>query len=168
MTLLDAPKFDEVRDRRNRMILSGSAGLVFVLLVGWWLSPATPSTGPGTGTPTCSAAWPSTTSSAPSNRTTCEGLRHLAPRQRLAAASGAAAQLLSLRPLPAGLEPHQPRQRIRRYPEPQDCRSPRLWKCAAGCRAHQRPQVRRPQSDLRPKDPHPQLLAPGEELYLGP
>ena len=27
MTLLDAPKFDEVRDRRNRMIFSGSAGV---------------------------------------------------------------------------------------------------------------------------------------------
>ena len=37
MTLLDAPKFDEARDRRNRIIFSGSAGLVFVLLVGWWL-----------------------------------------------------------------------------------------------------------------------------------
>jgi len=37
MTLLDAPKFDEVRDRRNRLIFSGSAGLVFVLLVTWWL-----------------------------------------------------------------------------------------------------------------------------------
>jgi hypothetical protein len=37
MTLLDAPKFDEARDRRNRVILSGSAGLVFVLLAAWWL-----------------------------------------------------------------------------------------------------------------------------------
>ncbi|MGC1461135.1 MAG: hypothetical protein WA802_02965 [Terracidiphilus sp.] len=37
MTLLDAPKFDEVKDRRNRMIFSGSAALVFVLLVTWWL-----------------------------------------------------------------------------------------------------------------------------------
>lgn len=37
MTLLDAPKFDEVRDRRNRIILSSSATLVFVLIVTWWL-----------------------------------------------------------------------------------------------------------------------------------
>jgi hypothetical protein len=37
MTLLDAPKFDEVRYRRNRMILWGSAGFVFVLIVSWWL-----------------------------------------------------------------------------------------------------------------------------------
>ncbi|HUV69385.1 MAG TPA: hypothetical protein VMW15_06965 [Terracidiphilus sp.] len=37
MTLLDAPQFDAARERRNRMILSGSAGLVFVLIVGWWL-----------------------------------------------------------------------------------------------------------------------------------
>ena len=42
MTLLDAPKFDEVRDRRNRLILSGSAGFVFVLLVTWWLFSARP------------------------------------------------------------------------------------------------------------------------------
>ena len=37
MTLLDAPKYDEVRERRNRLLVFGSAGLVLVLLVGWWL-----------------------------------------------------------------------------------------------------------------------------------
>lgn len=37
MTLLDAPKFDAARDRRNRMILSGAGVLVFVLFVAWWL-----------------------------------------------------------------------------------------------------------------------------------
>jgi hypothetical protein len=37
MTLLDAPAFDEARDRRWRLILSGSGGLLLVLFVGWWL-----------------------------------------------------------------------------------------------------------------------------------
>ena len=37
MTLLDAPKFDEVRERRRRMILIGSGGLLLVLFVAWWL-----------------------------------------------------------------------------------------------------------------------------------
>ncbi len=37
MTLLDAPKFDEVRDRRRRVILYGAGGLLLVLFVGWWL-----------------------------------------------------------------------------------------------------------------------------------
>ncbi|MGA2219235.1 MAG: hypothetical protein ABSG51_14165 [Terracidiphilus sp.] len=37
MTLLDAPKFDEVRERRNRLILYSSGGLLLVLFVGWWL-----------------------------------------------------------------------------------------------------------------------------------
>ncbi len=37
MTLLDAPVFDEVRDRRRRVILAGSAGLLVVLFVSWWL-----------------------------------------------------------------------------------------------------------------------------------
>jgi hypothetical protein len=37
MTLLDAPKFDEVRDRRNRLILYGSGGLLLVLFAAWWL-----------------------------------------------------------------------------------------------------------------------------------
>ena len=37
MTLLDAPKFDEVRDRRIRIASYSSAGLVFVLLVAYWL-----------------------------------------------------------------------------------------------------------------------------------
>lgn len=37
MTLLDAPKFDEVRYRRNRIILYSAASFVFVLIVAWWL-----------------------------------------------------------------------------------------------------------------------------------
>lgn len=36
MTLLDAPKFDAVRDRRNRAILFGSAGLFAVLVIASW------------------------------------------------------------------------------------------------------------------------------------
>jgi hypothetical protein len=37
MTLLDAPVFDEVRDRRRRVILLSAGGLLLVLFVGWWL-----------------------------------------------------------------------------------------------------------------------------------
>ena len=37
MTLLDAPEFDEVRDRRRRVIRYGAGGLFLVLFVGWWL-----------------------------------------------------------------------------------------------------------------------------------
>jgi hypothetical protein len=37
MTLLDAPKFDAARDRRNRILISSAAGIVFVLVVAWWL-----------------------------------------------------------------------------------------------------------------------------------
>jgi len=37
MTLLDAPIFNEARDRMIRLILMSVAGLVFVLLVAWWL-----------------------------------------------------------------------------------------------------------------------------------
>lgn len=37
MTLMDAPKFDEVRDQRRRVILYGSSGGLFVLIVIWWL-----------------------------------------------------------------------------------------------------------------------------------
>ncbi len=37
MTLLDAPAYDETRDRRRRTILLNAAGVLFLLLVGWWL-----------------------------------------------------------------------------------------------------------------------------------
>jgi len=37
MTLLDAPKFDEARDRRNRLLTYGSGGLILVLIIGFWL-----------------------------------------------------------------------------------------------------------------------------------
>jgi hypothetical protein len=37
MTLLDAPVFNEARDRRRRVLLFSTAGFLFVLLVVWWL-----------------------------------------------------------------------------------------------------------------------------------
>jgi hypothetical protein len=37
MTLLDAPKFDEVRDRRLRWTLYSAVSVVIVALVVWWL-----------------------------------------------------------------------------------------------------------------------------------
>lgn len=37
MTLLDAPKFDEARDRRLRIALFSTVGAVFVLVLGFWL-----------------------------------------------------------------------------------------------------------------------------------
>ena len=42
MTLLDAPVFDAARDRRHRVILLGSGGLLLVLFVGWWLMAGRP------------------------------------------------------------------------------------------------------------------------------
>jgi hypothetical protein len=37
MTLLDAPVFNEARDRRNRMILGTSVGAFLALFLGFWL-----------------------------------------------------------------------------------------------------------------------------------
>jgi hypothetical protein len=37
MTLLDAPKFDEARERRNRALVYGSGGLILTLIVVFWL-----------------------------------------------------------------------------------------------------------------------------------
>jgi hypothetical protein len=37
MTLMDAPKYDDARERRHVVIVWGSAGLFLVLFVGWWL-----------------------------------------------------------------------------------------------------------------------------------
>jgi hypothetical protein len=37
MTLMDAPVFDEARERRRGKILLGSCGLLFMLFIGWWL-----------------------------------------------------------------------------------------------------------------------------------
>jgi hypothetical protein len=42
MTLLDAPQFDTVRDRRRRRIIFGSTGLIGVLIVAWWLMAGLP------------------------------------------------------------------------------------------------------------------------------
>jgi hypothetical protein len=37
MTLLDAPQFDEARERRKTRLTYSGVGLFFVLLIGWWL-----------------------------------------------------------------------------------------------------------------------------------
>ncbi|MGA2278524.1 MAG: hypothetical protein ABSG00_13065 [Terracidiphilus sp.] len=37
MTLLDAPEFDYTQDRRRRVIIISAAGVLFVLIVGFWL-----------------------------------------------------------------------------------------------------------------------------------
>ena len=37
MTLLDAPVFDEVRERRRLTMVWSAAGLLAVLFIGWWL-----------------------------------------------------------------------------------------------------------------------------------
>jgi hypothetical protein len=42
MTLLDAPKFDAVRDRRRTLILQCTVGIILLLFVGWWLMASRP------------------------------------------------------------------------------------------------------------------------------
>jgi hypothetical protein len=37
MTLLDAPRFDAVREERKRLLLYCATGLLFVLFIAWWL-----------------------------------------------------------------------------------------------------------------------------------
>jgi len=37
MTLLDAPKFDEAKERRNTRLILGGVAAFFVLVIGWWL-----------------------------------------------------------------------------------------------------------------------------------
>jgi hypothetical protein len=37
MTLLDAPVFDEARERRRQVTLYSAGGLLLALIVGWWL-----------------------------------------------------------------------------------------------------------------------------------
>jgi hypothetical protein len=42
MTLLDAPVYDEARERRRLVILYSAAGVLLVLFVGWWLAAGRP------------------------------------------------------------------------------------------------------------------------------
>ncbi len=42
MTLLDAPVYDEVSERRRRVVLFSAAGFLLVLFVGWWLAAGHP------------------------------------------------------------------------------------------------------------------------------
>jgi len=42
MTLLDAPKYDAARSRRNTLIVQCSAGALLVLFIAWWLVASRP------------------------------------------------------------------------------------------------------------------------------
>jgi len=42
MTLLDAPAFDSIRDRRHRRILFITVGALGLLVIAWWLAAGTP------------------------------------------------------------------------------------------------------------------------------
>ena len=42
MTLLDAPVFDEARERRRLAVFYSTAGLLFVLFMGFWLAAGRP------------------------------------------------------------------------------------------------------------------------------
>jgi hypothetical protein len=46
MTLLDAPKFDEVADRRNRLLVYSGGGLLLALIVVFWLASGHPADWP--------------------------------------------------------------------------------------------------------------------------
>jgi hypothetical protein len=46
MTLLDAPVFDEARERRRYVILYSAGGLLLALIVGWWLVAGMPADWP--------------------------------------------------------------------------------------------------------------------------
>ncbi|MGZ4789446.1 MAG: hypothetical protein ACXVZX_13070, partial [Terriglobales bacterium] len=46
MTLLDAPKFDEARERRNRLMLYSGGGILLALIVGFWLAAGHPADWP--------------------------------------------------------------------------------------------------------------------------
>ena len=48
MTLLDAPVFDEARERRRHVILYSAGGLLLVVIVGWWLVAGMPADWPWT------------------------------------------------------------------------------------------------------------------------
>ena len=42
MTLLDAPAYNEAREKRRVAMMYSAAGLLFVLFVGWWLAAGLP------------------------------------------------------------------------------------------------------------------------------
>ena len=107
MTLLDAPVFDEARYRRNRSILYSGVGLFVVLFIGGWLVSGMP------------VDWPWNWWTHFRGRMTInhflkaveqndlhKAYGDLDSRSQLAAASEAICRL-SVRPIPAGLEPEQ-------------------------------------------------------------
>ena len=104
MTLLDAPDFDEARDRRNRDDSDSAVGLLLVLFIGWWLVAGRP------------VDWPWNWNNHLRGRMAVNASSPTVEKNDLPAAYGiwmhdkdwqqhpAAARRLPLRSLPAGLE----------------------------------------------------------------
>ena len=168
MTLLDAPKFDAARDRRNTMILRVSARarcLCCSLFGGWW--PGRP------------IDWPWNWNDYLFGRIAVNKFLTAVEANDLAKAYGiwthdknwqqhpAQHSDISLRALPGRLELHQPGQRIRRHQEPQDRARGPLWQWRAGGHPHQRPQERRARSGVRSPDRPAKLRAARREIVSG-
>ena len=105
MTLLDAPKFDAVRDRHQRQVLWISVGTLVVLFVAYWIVAGRPVDWPWNWLRTCAGGPPSLLSQGCGARRPYRGLRRLDPRSRLAEAPRENWALSF--PLPAGLESQQ-------------------------------------------------------------
>ena len=161
MTLLDAPEFDEARERRRRTMIESAAGLVLVLFIGWWLVAGRP------------VDWPWNWNNHLLGRMAVNEFLTAVEKNDLPTAYGiwihdknwqqhpAQDGAYPFRALREGLEPDQPGQRIRRHSEPQDRGGAHVWKRAADGGADQRAQEQGAQSGLRPQDAHAELLAAG-------
>ena len=167
MTLLDAPQYDPARAQRNLLIVQCSVGAIVLLFVSWWLVAGRP------------VDWPWNWNRYLFGRATVNKFLTAVEANDLPGAYGIwindknwqqhpdQQHRLSLRALPGRLEPHQPRQRIRRHQEPQDRGGRALRQQPAGGRAHQRPQDRCARSLLRTQDRPTQLRAARREPVPG-
>ncbi len=167
MTLLDAPVFDEARDRRNGCFFIGSVGLLLVLFVGWWLVAGRP------------VDWPWNWNNYLFGRATVNSFLTAVEKNDLPTAYGIWMHDKNWQQHPAqsGAYPFERFQQDWSPTSPDNeygviqshkiCWPRALWQWPAGGGADQRPQEQGAQPGLRPQDAHTQLLAAGRGTLPG-